>query len=216
VARALNRPLAFAAASSLALHALLLAFAAPALKESPAQAFPTAMDIVVQVVEQAAAPVPQAEDSIKPAALKRQVPKARAGTTIAEPVALQPAPAAAAVESPQQETVTQVASVALLQPGVDATTIAQYRQMLITSAARHKLYPSVAVDNDWHGDVVVRLSIAAGAVTEASVARSSGYGLLDEQALAMFRNAAANVPVPAALRGQEFNLEVRAVYSLKD
>ena len=88
--------------------------------------------------------------------------------------------------------------------------------MLISSAVRHKRYPPAALDNDWQGDVLVRLSVAAsGSVAEVSVKASSGHAQLDEQALEMFRLAAAEVPVPPALRGQEFGFEVRASYELQ-
>ena len=73
------------------------------------------------------------------------------------------------------------------------------------------------MDNDWQGEVIVRLSVAAsGTIAQVSLARSSGHGLLDEQVLEMFRTAAGEAPVPRALRGQEFAIEVRTVYSLKD
>jgi len=94
--------------------------------------------------------------------------------------------------------------------------VAQYRHQLISSALRHKRYPGAAVENDWQGDVVVRLSVAAsGTVSEVSVKASSGHVPLDAQALEMFRLAAAEVPVPPALRGQEFGVELRASYELR-
>jgi hypothetical protein len=40
--------------------------------------------------------------------------------------------------------------------------------------------------------------------------------VLDRQALDMFRQAARAVPVPPALRGKEFSLELRAVFGLED
>jgi TonB family protein len=137
-----------------------------------------------------------------------------------EPVAaLEPPslPAAAAAETPQSEAATQMANVAPSRAVLDNTSVAQYRQQLITAAVRYKRYPPAAVDNDWQGEVIVRLSVAAsGTIAEVGLARSSGHGLLDEQVLEMFRNAAAEAPVPRALRGQQFAIEVRTVYSLKD
>jgi hypothetical protein len=40
--------------------------------------------------------------------------------------------------------------------------------------------------------------------------------VLDRQALEMFRQAQAQVPLPAALRGKEVRLELRAIYNLRD
>jgi protein TonB len=103
-------------------------------------------------------------------------------------------------------------------PAPDPTTlIAQYRSQLIGAAVRFKRYPLAARDNGWEGDVLVRLEIApSGEVSEVKVKRGSGHGVLDEQALEMFRLAAPQVPVPRELRGRAFGFDVRAVYSLKD
>ena len=186
-----NRPVAYAATASLALHALVLSLSAPALKEFP---FASPATIVARLVEPVIAPEPPAADTPKPAAApKRELPKPAPKKLV--PVASSAPPAA---------------------PIADSTSVAQYRQQLISSAVRHKRYPRAALDNDWQGDVVVRLSIApGGAVAAVSVKASSGYVPLDEQALEMFRLAAAEVPVPPALRGQEFGVEVRASYELK-
>ena len=109
-----------------------------------------------------------------------------------------------------------MANAAPARLAIDATSVAQYRHQLISSALRHKRYPRAALDNDWQGDVVVRLSVAAsGTVAEVGVKASSGHAQLDAQALEMFRLAAAEVPVPPALRGQEFGVEVRASYELR-
>ena len=218
-----DRGLAYATALSLALHVLVLALSAPALTQLLTQPFASPAALVARMIEQSAVPELPAPETVKRVASKREAPKrvaAIAPVATAEPVAPSespPAPAVATEENPQSEAVTQVASVAVPQPGLDSTSVAQYRQQLITAAVRYRRYPPAAVDNDWQGDVIVRLSVAAsGTFAEVSVARSSGYRPLDEQALAMFRNAAAEAPVPQALRGQEFAIEVRTVYSLKD
>ena len=204
-----DRGLAYATTLSLALHALVLALSAPALK----QPFASPAAIVARMVEQPAAPELPAAETVRPAAPKGPAPKRVAAMV---PVTT-PEPAAAAAETPQSEAATQVANVAPPRAVLDNTSVAQYRQQLITAAVRYKRYPPAAVDNDWQGEVIVRLSVAAsGTIAEVGLARSSGHGLLDEQVLEMFRNAAAEAPVPRALRGQEFAIEVRTVYSLKD
>jgi len=45
---------------------------------------------------------------------------------------------------------------------------------------------------------------------------SSGYEVIDRQALEMFRAAANAVPVPPALRGSAFALDLRIRYNLED
>ena len=99
----------------------------------------------------------------------------------------------------------------------DTGSLAQFRQQLIGVAVRYKRYPRVALDNAWEGDVVVRVEIgASGSVAAVSVRSSSGHEVLDAQALDMFKKAAPQVPVPTALRGKDFSVDVRAIYSLKD
>jgi len=49
-----------------------------------------------------------------------------------------------------------------------------------------------------------------------TVSQSSGHALLDRQAIDMFRKAKPLVPIPAALRGREFRVTLKAIYSLRD
>ena len=66
-------------------------------------------------------------------------------------------------------------------------------------------------------DVVVLIDIgASGRVSSIKVKTSSGYEVLDAQALEMFGQAVPQVPVPAELRGRAFTVELRAVYNLRD
>lgn len=101
-------------------------------------------------------------------------------------------------------------------PPADAATVGQYRLQLIGAAKRFKRYPDAARENNWSGNVVVGVAVGADGRPEASVRKSSGRPVLDQQALEMFQQAARAVPVPPALRGREFNLEVLAIYGLED
>jgi protein TonB len=99
----------------------------------------------------------------------------------------------------------------------DAGSLAQYRLQIISAARKYKRYPRVAMDNNWEGDVVVRMVVGAnGIISELSVKSSSGHEVLDQQALDMFKRAKPLVQIPPALRGKEFTIELRAIYSLKD
>jgi len=61
------------------------------------------------------------------------------------------------------------------------------------------------------------MSIGAdGRIEALRVVSGSGHAVLDRQALEMFRNAKPRVPIPAALRDRAFELELRAVYRLRD
>jgi len=105
------------------------------------------------------------------------------------------------------------------QPGkaaADAGTLGQYRLQLIAAARGYKRYPPLARENNWEGNVLIGVAVAANGAAAVSVKASSGYQILDQQALKMFRQAAQAVPVPLALRGKQFAFEVRAVYGLED
>src|SRR5438132_6396030 len=156
-----RRSLVHAAMASMALHALVLSLSAPALKELLAQPFPTSAAIVARFVEPAAAPEMPVREPTK-AAPKREAMRP-APKKLVPTIDPQPGPTAEYVNSP-------VASATPASPTMDATSVAQYRQQLISSAVRHKRYPRAALDNDWQGDVVVRLSVAAsGTVSGVSV-----------------------------------------------
>ena len=92
----------------------------------------------------------------------------------------------------------------------------QYRLQLIDEARRHKRYPAFARENNWRGEVLVALTLGAGGRASVSLKASSGYEALDRQALEMLEQAARSVPVPLALRGKEFTLELRTSYGLED
>jgi periplasmic protein TonB len=159
----------------------------------------------------APAPEPKPEPEPKAAAPEPSAPVAEeAPAAPAAPAApevpaviarMEPAPAAA---PPSVET-------------VDTGSLAQYRLQLLSAARKYKHYPRVAMDNNWEGDVVVRMVIGAnGMISALSIKTSSGHEVLDEQALQMFKKAKPLVPIPAALRGREFTIELRAIYNLKD
>ena len=100
---------------------------------------------------------------------------------------------------------------------MDEGSLAQYRLQLISAARKYKRYPRVAMDNNWEGDVVVRMVIGAnGMISALSIKTSSGHEVLDQQALEMFKRAKPMVQIPPSLRGKEFILELKAIYNLKD
>jgi protein TonB len=99
----------------------------------------------------------------------------------------------------------------------DLGTLEEYQKAIRIVAARYKRYPRVAIDNNWEGSVVVRVAIGpSGAVDVLAVRVSTGYDVLDRVALDMVRQAAPQVPIPAALRGKEFSAEIRVIFSLLD
>jgi protein TonB len=143
-------------------------------------------------------------------AIEKPAPRMEAPAPLA-PVA---PPPVAAVE-PQPAPVAPP-PVSAPQPAPESLSRDQYRVQLIDEARRYKRYPPLARENNWQGDVRVGVVIGANGRPSVTLKGSSGYEVLDRQALEMFAQAARAVPVPPALRGKEFALEVRAVYGLED
>jgi protein TonB len=112
-----------------------------------------------------------------------------------------PAPAAPAAPSAEE---------------LETMTREQYRLAVIDAARRHNRYPPLARDNNWEGEVRVRMDIGADGRVTLAVEKSSGHPVLDRQALDMFRRAQAQVAMPTSLRGKALSLQLRAIYNLKD
>jgi protein TonB len=215
-----NRTLRFALAASVALHALV--FVAVSERRYPAKPpEPSPGPIEARIAELPPPPavepeVPRSVPQKKSAPAARpetRPPAAAAETAVPEPPA---APAEAALARAVARTGPGPPAA---QPGTaaaEAGTLGQYRLQLIAAARRYKRYPPLARENNWEGNVVVGVAIAANGAAAVTVKSSSGYQILDRQALEMFRRATQAVPIPPALRGREIAFEVRAVYGLED
>jgi protein TonB len=232
-----NRAFGYAIAASLGLHALLL-FALPELVDTARRAASIPPQIIARLMAPEPVPVPPVEQAAPSPPLEKKAAKPRPAPKMsverpaarAEPPAPPaparvapapvPAPPVAAVEPrpvpapPAQATAPQ--SQPAPSPAPDVLSRDQYRVQLIDEARRHKRYPPLARENNWQGDVRVGIAVAANGRPTVTLKGSSGYDVLDRQALEMFTQAARAVPVPPELRGREFALELRAVYGLED
>jgi protein TonB len=188
----------------------------------PKPAAPKPQAAVAGPLPAAASPMllPQ-EPSPKPAARPLAAPAlqpAPATPVQSAPPASAPSPASAAAPA-ASGVLSRLESlpVPAAPPGPDPGALERYRLQLVTVAARFKRYPRAAIDNNWEGAVVVRMTVGAdGRIAALGIAQSSGHEVLDQQALEMFRTANRYVPVPAELAGRAFELELRAIYSLRD
>jgi periplasmic protein TonB len=229
-----NRAFGYAILASILLHALLL-LALPSLRELAAKLPPAPGPLVARLVQAQSKPEPAApvEEPRKPPVAQKRPVAARPVTKpavppVAAPVA-QPAaavlsesappapaaPAAPAAPGPVARIEPQPAATA--PAGPDPGALDRYRLQLVTAAARFKRYPRSAIDNNWEGEVVVRMTIGAdGRIAALGIKSSSGHEILDRQALEMFRIAKPFVLLPPELAGREFELELRAIYGLKD
>jgi TonB family protein len=211
--RAFNYALAF----SLLLHALLL-FGLPGFTDSKRPSLAPALITARLVPPQALLAAPAVAPIAKPAL--RPAPQLEPAAPVAPSIPASPAASAegtSAAPAPIAKAEPQPGPAAPGAAQDDAGSVDQYRLQLISVAKRYKRYPRVAMDNNWEGDVVVRMAIDAnGMIASVSVKNGSGHEVLDSQALEMFKRAKLLVPIPSALRGKEFIIELRAIYNLRD
>jgi protein TonB len=137
---------------------------------------------------QPAAPSLQPAETVQNAQVRDAAP-----ATPQEPVA--PPPVSAAPES-VPETVALLAPALLPRLAPSAEMLSDYTRSLSKALERYKEYPRIAELRGWEGSVTMRLRVApSGRLIEARVYKSSGFAVLDQQAVAMVSNAGA-LPVP--------------------
>ncbi|MFZ4535634.1 TonB family protein [Propionivibrio sp.] len=173
-----------------------------------------------------------AKPATKPLAepVKPSVPVVRKAVTprIAVPA---PSPVSAFSEPPDQQAVRDAAppssSAGLAakagagsepaREGVSADDMRQYRLSLATAARRFKRYPALARERGWEGTVEVALNInARSPLPEVLLVRSSGRGVLDEQALETIAQAARVTTLPEGLKGRDMRVPLSIKFSLDE
>ncbi len=238
-----DRTFALCVLASIAVHASLL-FLFPAVRPGEAPPSATRM-LIARITERASVPEPPppARETRRRAEPDRArtapVPKPaveRPRPVMAEPPAAAPQaavmPAAPAPQAPAAAAALVLSSPAS-QPGVasvraleaqaarvsgepDAGSVEQFRRALIDAAARYKRYPVQALERGWQGRVEIRLVIGpTGIIQGSAVKASSGHEILDNQALDMVKRAKPLAPVPAALRGREFSVDIPVIFDLQ-
>ena len=92
-----------------------------------------------------------------------------------------------------------------------------YRLAVASQARRFKRYPAQAMASGWEGSAEIRVEVGSdGRPRTATVARSSGYELLDRAALAMIDAGAVRARLPESLRGKAFAVALAVVFNLDD
>jgi len=183
---------------------------APEMRRAP---LPAAKPVPLPASIPPATPVPQAQNPVAGA----ESPPAPAAALAAAPAPAVAPAAAPPAHGPVARIDPQSVAASGAPPGPDRGALERYRLQLVTAAARFKRYPRSAMDNNWEGVVVVRMTIGAdGRIAALGIKTSSGHEVLDQQALDMFRTAKPFVQLPPELGGREFELELRAIYSLTD
>jgi protein TonB len=108
------------------------------------------------------------------------------------------APPAAHVEPPVEPAPTPFALPAPVppEPAASAELVSGYTKKLSDALARYKEYPRIAELRGWEGSVTMRLRVApSGRLVDAQLHTSSGYEVLDKQAIAM-ASKAVQLPAP--------------------
>lgn len=92
-------------------------------------------------------------------------------------------------------------------PAVDRDSLRRYVLALGIQARRFKNYPAQAKSRGESGTSTIDLEIGFGP-PGATLAHSSGYPLLDEEAMTILRQAAAHTALPEALQGRRVRISV--------
>lgn len=97
-----------------------------------------------------------------------------------------------------------------------ADPLAEYRGQLAALLNRPRDYPPVAAMRGWEGEVRLRVRIARkGNLLAVSLERSSGFGVLDQHALAALERQGDFPPLPERWEGNEMQLVVPIHYRLR-
>ncbi len=189
-------------------------------------------------------PKPQVKPPPEPPrpVLTRPDPAPAASRVAASQPAPQPAPAPAPAPSPPVQTATAPPSAAQAPAGVprapevqaapastappqsapqpaesiDTGNVDRYRLALLGAANRYKRYPAIAMEKGWAGRVEVRITIGANGMTQSiAVKTSSGFEILDKTAVDMITKAKPLTPIPPALRGHKFAVDIPVIFSLQ-
>ena len=142
-----------------------------------------------------------------------------------------PAPAPAAQPAPVQEALQapaaapRAAEATAAPPATPPHPTAQrasteaidsYRRQLTDLFAREHEYPRVAAMRGWEGEVRLRLRVARrGQLLGVRVDRSSGFEVLDQDALALLEGHGKLPPLPEALEVAEIEVVVPITYRLR-
>jgi protein TonB len=148
------------------------------------------------------------EHPVTPAPVESPPPQpqviAAAPTKQAEPTFVAPAPVEPPPKSPEKPVVD-----------LDAD-LGNYGGLLAREFAKYKQYPRLAQVRGWQGTVRIKLEIDAnGNTISTTVSESSGFDILDKQAIEMAKKASPLPSPPEALRHRPFTVTVPVQFRLE-
>lgn len=197
---------------------------APAARPAPVEA-PQRPAAAPQARRVEATPVLAAPQPARPVVRQRPAavtpseaaapPASQAATPPAPPVS----PAAIAAAAPQGAEAPAAAPVTTPRPAAPrpaADALDGYRRQLTELFARGHEYPRVAALRGWEGEVRLRLRVARrGQLLGVRVDRSSGFDVLDQDAVALLEGHGSLPPLPEALEVAEIEVVVPITYRLR-
>ena len=210
-----RRTLQYAVAASILLHALLFA-SFPHLRDALRRGVSQPAALIARLIEAPPAVKPAPPEPEKPRPRPAKPAPAVKPAPLAKPqsqasVEVPPAPIPAPAPAPEASGAPAASSAPAPRAGADATdadVLAGFRRVVIDEAERIKRYPPIARENNWTGRVVLGITVRANGAVSYRLTATSGYDILDQQALETLREAMQRVDVPAPLRGREFAFQV--------
>lgn len=143
----------------------------------------------------------------------------RSGKYTAEPSVLPPFPpsTAAIAKSRQIDDSAALEAMPAEPPAASMEAVKEYRLNVARTSRQFKNYPPLARKQGWEGVVLVAVAmpLAAGAPT-VSLGRSSGYEVLDRQALDMVEQAVGLAVLPDGMRDRRLKISLPVEYRLAD
>ncbi|WP_173932051.1 energy transducer TonB [Chelativorans sp. Marseille-P2723] len=152
----------------------------------------------------------------RPARPRQQSPKAAAAQDIPANASSrrQAAPAAGSARAANGITRQTLAPSSGSRGEATAGEEDAYKQRLFRHVARYKRYPREAARQGITGDTSLALTIdRQGRLAGARVARSSGHGILDEEAMAIARRASPYPRLPEGIGGPNYTFTVTLRFS---
>jgi len=185
----------------------------PPVTERPPEPEPVITRVVPQPEAPPEARVPPPPEP-KPEPKPQPVPEPRVEAPPPPVVQPRPEPPPVVVEPPPRAPAP--ASVAAAPSAPDPALLKAYGSVLAQAIGQRKSYPRLARMRNWQGTTELKLQIGADAKLKGiTVAHSSGFDLLDEQAVTMVKQTLPFPELPEALRGREFAIAVPVVFKLQ-
>ena len=101
--------------------------------------------------------------------------------------------------------------------GYDGEDLRRFKLAIAVQARRFQRYPGLARERGWQGSTEVAIRLSADAnLPQVTIEKSSGFAVLDEQAVDMIRRASAATQMPAGLQGHSIRFVLPVHFSLED